>query len=167
MLWGKDCSIDIEVVLWPYEEVYYSRDFAKWQYERIGEIVVNEGVLDKLATAGDLLNVFNNKALYSYRDHNSIDIDEAMEFFLKVHGEDFVPDENEAWYILPEGNGLCGEKVVSYLEAYKEDQWERGNFVRGLETFWEHLLDYVLIELKVEGRKEKIVYEREYAVKKG
>ena len=100
--------------------------------------------------------------MYSYMDQYTIDIDEAMEYFLSVYGEDFTPDANELWYALPDGKGLCGEKVVSYLEAYKEDKDEWNTFLYWLEKDKNEELYEIKITLNQSGVKEDVVFVKKF-----
>lgn len=158
---SKECEVYMDVCFWSTLGTSYRRELWDFEYDCIGEIVVDEEVLDSIETVSDLIKACEKRALISYCDKNIGDIDEAMEFFTRAYGEGYQPDEKEDWYVLQDGKGLKGEKVVSYLKAYKDNIDEHQGFLASLSKYKDLELEYIEIEVRKWGSKP-VTYLKEF-----
>lgn len=141
---------------------WFDRWINEWDYDRIGQMVVDDALLNSIETGKELLELCKERKLFSYTDQYCMDIDEAMEFLLRCHGDDFVPDPEENWYILQDGLGVSGEKAFSYMNAYQDAKEDWEHFLNDLYEYENEEILEIIIELKPSGSKEWIIYEKSF-----
>lgn len=136
------------------EKIQYIRE-ARPRYPdyNIGYFSIREWELQEIKTIAGLIEVLEKGELLHLDDGDWIDIDDFCKMLIKENGKDFVPNENEEFYVyendpcdLEHPYGMTGEKLVKYWDCYQENQKEKQAFIKKIKKIEKGKADRLVME---------------------
>ena len=128
--------------------------------------------LRNINTVADLIEVLEKGELLHLSDGDLIDIDDFCKSLIVNNGEEFIPDENEEWYLYEDRGGhklgISGEDLVEYWNAFQKNQKVKNAFIKKIKGLDEVMADRIIIKKTYDsfGMPMDDLYEDEiYTVK--